>query len=86
MEFEWDEAKNAANRAKHGIGFELAPNLDWARATPVLDHRRAYGEDRFIVYVYFQKRLFVCAYTLRNGRKRLKSLRKANARERKQYG
>ncbi len=46
MEFEWDEAKNVANVAKHGI------NLADVTATfsgPMLvdvDDREVYGEDR----------------------------------------
>jgi uncharacterized protein (DUF4415 family) len=46
MDFEWDEAKNRANIAKHGIGFLGAarifdgPVLEWA------DRRRDYGETK----------------------------------------
>jgi uncharacterized protein len=36
--FEWDSAKDRANRAKHGIGFELAPRA-------FLDPRRVIAED-----------------------------------------
>ena len=28
--FVWDEAKNAENRAKHGIGFEIVYEMDWS--------------------------------------------------------
>ena len=86
MEFEWDEAKNAANRAKHGVGFDVAPELHWEDAFPEKDIRADYGEDRFIIYAYRSERLYACVFTLRHGRIRIISLRKANKREERDYG
>lgn len=31
-QYEWDEAKNQSNRAKHGVAFDLAVSFDWAGA------------------------------------------------------
>ena len=48
MEFEWDEAKNASNLAKHGVSFELAQRFLWSEALVELDGRRDYGELRYV--------------------------------------
>lgn len=86
MDFEWDEAKDAANRAKHGIGFDLATRLDWHLAVEIRDARIDYGEVRRIAYLYSGDRLFVCVYTQRGTVRRIISLRKANKREEHRYG
>jgi uncharacterized protein len=86
MEFEWDEQKDAANRAKHGVGLEEAARMDWIVGTTVADGRFEYGEERFRRYAVLGGRLFVCVFTLRDGRFRIISLRKANSREAKRYG
>ena len=86
MEFEWDEAKDAANRAKHGVGFDVARELRWEDALPEKDVRAEYGEDRFIIYAYRATRLYACVFTLRQDRIRIISLRKANKREERDCG
>lgn len=86
MEFEWDEAKDSTNRAKHGVGLAEAAQMDWGAANPVLDTRQDYGEPRFRLIAPIGKRFFVCVYTLRKGRIRIISLRKANSRERRDHG
>ena len=86
MDFEWDEAKDAANRAKHGVGFDFARELQWEDARPEKDVRAEYGEDRFIIYAYREARLYACVFTLRQERIRIISLRKANKREERDYG
>ncbi|MEO0680654.1 MAG: BrnT family toxin [Pseudomonadota bacterium] len=83
MIFEWDEAKRAANLAKHGVDFADAARLEWGAAVPVPDHRRDYGERRVIALVPLDGRLHVCVHVLRGRRVRIISLRKANARERR---
>lgn len=86
MEFEWDDDKDAANRAKHGIGLAKAAHLDWDTAQEELDTRKNYGEPRSIAYAYLGNRLYVCVYTLRGRARRIISLRKANRREGNAYG
>lgn len=86
MEFEWDDGKDAANRAKHGLGFDVVHQLDWADARPVRDLRSDYGEPRYIVYARLGLRLHACVFTLRKGRIRIRSLRQANKREERDYG
>jgi len=43
----WDEAKRAANLAKHGVDFAVATGFDWDGALVVEDTRFDYGERRY---------------------------------------
>jgi uncharacterized DUF497 family protein len=86
MDLEWDEAKDAENRRKHGVALAAAARLDWDAAIRNEDKRRDYGERRWTVTAPLGGRLHVCAYTLRAGRRRIISSRRANARERRIYG
>ena len=47
VEYEWDEAKAAANFAKHGVSFSAAARaLEDPRKIEVLDDRFDYTEER----------------------------------------
>jgi uncharacterized DUF497 family protein len=47
VEYEWDEAKAAANLAKHGISFTAAARaLEDPRKIEILDDRFDYAEER----------------------------------------
>ncbi|WP_126974634.1 BrnT family toxin [Frigidibacter oleivorans] len=81
MDVEWDEDKDAANRAKHGLALAEAANLDWARAVYRRDLRRDYGEERIEAAAPLNGRLHICIFTMRGATRRIISLRKANARE-----
>jgi uncharacterized DUF497 family protein len=83
MDLEWDEAKDAENRRKHGLSLSDAARLDWSGGTIFEDKRQDYGESRWTLTAALDGRLHVCAFTLRGGRHRIISLRKANLRERK---
>ena len=48
--FEWDEEKDRANRAKHGIGFEEATGIFTSPILTAPDTRQDYGEERWISY------------------------------------
>lgn len=85
MEFEWDEEKDAANRAKHGVSLAEAALLDWASAYDRFDSRNDYGETRIRSLVPLQKRVYLCVYTVRGRAYRIISLRKANLREVREY-
>ncbi len=86
MEFEWNTVKAEQNVAKHGVEFDYAtkvfldPNLIDYR-----DGRRDYGEDRRIALGKIGERVFLVAYTRREGILRVISARKANPREQRQY-
>ncbi len=85
MQLEWDEAKDVANRQKHGLGLEEASGMEWPGAGVEPDDRSDYGEKRFRAYLIRDRRLYVCVFTLRGDAIRVISLRKANTREEKRY-
>ena len=60
MDLEWDEAKDAENRRKHGISLAAAGLLDWDAAVRNEDKRRDYGERRWTVMAPLDGRLHVC--------------------------
>ena len=86
MDLEWDATKDAENRRKHGLSLAEAGRLDWSAAVRDEDRRRDYGERRWTATAPLEGRLHVCVYTLCAGRRRIISLRKANARERRIHG
>ena len=77
--FEWDDAKRQANLAKHGVDFAAIDAFDWETALIDPDTRQA--EPRWIATGFIGSRLHVAVYTMRGPRRRVISLRKANARE-----
>jgi len=79
--WDWDEAKRQANIAKHGVDFVDIALINWASARTWPDLRHDYGEDRFRLSGLIGERLHVAIYAPRGDRRRLISLRKANARE-----
>ena len=86
MEFDWDPAKNKANREKHGIGFEDAQHIFAGPVLTRVDDRRAYGESRYIsLGALSYEAVLVVVHTQRGGKTRLISARKANRQERQIY-
>lgn len=83
--YEWDESKRDRAHAQHGVDFSVAYDFDWATARTTLDHRRDYGEARFVTFGFIGVRLHALAWTPRGEKIRIVMLRKANARERKRY-
>jgi uncharacterized protein len=86
-EFEWDDAKEAENFAKHHISFEAARFVfDDALAVDWLDESEDYGEERYNIVGMVVGRLLFGAYTLRGETKtRIISARKATPHERRSY-
>lgn len=86
MILEYDNAKNAKNIAKHGIGFNAVQEFEWATAIVSPDNRRDYGEARLLGYGFIGTRLHALCF-IDAGMEviRVISLRKANAREVKSY-
>ena len=86
MEFEWDEAKNRQNIAKHGISFERASTIFEHFHITREDTRYDYGEVREIsIGELVPSVIIVVVHTNRSGRIRLISARRANTRERRHY-
>lgn len=89
LSFEWDERKDAANQAKHKIGFAEARTVFYDPAARVIpDPNHSDGEDRFIVLGVSQAlRLLVVVHCLRQRRTviRIISARKATRTESAAY-
>jgi uncharacterized protein len=81
----FDPAKDAANRAKHGVRLGAAARLDWDRVLAKLDSRADYGEPRRIGYGPIGGRLYCVVFVDRGETRRIISLRKANNREIDRY-
>ena len=83
MGFQWDDAKDAANEAKHGIQFIQAVQIFRSPILKVRDDRHDYGEQRFVALGIFDGTVLSVAFTERDGDIRLISARKASKNERK---
>lgn len=85
MDIEYDPAKDAMNREKHGVPLALGRLVLINRIGEELDERDYDGEIRRIAYGLIAGRLFVCVYTLRGDAHRIISVRKANRREQRRW-
>jgi uncharacterized DUF497 family protein len=84
--FEWDDRKAAANRIRHGISFETARKAFKDRlAVDQPDDREEYGEERFTLIGMADGRLLFVAYTVRDDRIRIISVRGAEPYEHRIY-
>jgi len=84
MDYEWSEAKRAANLAKHGIDLADILSFEWDSAM--------FFEDDYIdeelrsrMLGYLGDRLVFVVYTIRGDACRVISMRKATRRERARY-
>ena len=85
MRIEFDPAKNAGNRARHGVSLALAADLDWEAALVWVDDRFDYAELRMIALAPETGVLYYVAFVDRGDARRIISLRQANRREVKHY-
>lgn len=86
MPYEWDEAKDRSNFAKHGLDFADAERVLTGPCFTFVDRRFEYGEVRLISLGLLAGRAVVVAHTPRgNDTTRIISMRKANGREQKVY-
>ena len=85
MKYEWDEAKNRKNLAKHGLSFEDAARVFSGPCVTFEDDRFEYGEERLISLGLLAGRLVVMAHAPRDEGTRIISMRKGNRREQKIY-
>lgn len=84
--FEWDEAKEATNIAKHGVSFVQASRIFAGRVWTFVDARADYGEVRKIsIGVTDEVAFLTVVHTDRSGVTRIISARPASQRERKRY-
>jgi uncharacterized DUF497 family protein len=89
LRFEWDDAKNAANKKKHGVSFEEARSVFYdERALLKEDPDDSHGEDRFVLLGLSGtlRTLVVChCYRRRDSVIRIISARRADRTERAAY-
>lgn len=85
-DFEWDDDKDAANRAKHGLPLSISPRLFDGR--PRLDRRSVkppQTELRFETFAALGEDVLLCVWTWRGRKRRAISLRTAEQSERRAY-
>lgn len=85
MRIEFDPAKDAANKRKHGVSLSMAGELDWEAALVWVDDRFKYNEMRMIALAPKTATLYYVAFVDRGEMRRVISLRRANRREVKSY-
>lgn len=87
MTFDWDEAKAAANLAKHGVGFdEAATVFDDPLYVDFYDPEHSIEERRYLMIgTSRQGRLLIVSYTERSDGIRVISARELTSSERKIY-
>jgi len=86
VQIEFDPVKDRINLEKHGIALAAAADIDLDSAIIIEDRRFDYGETRFLAYAPIKGRLHVLWFTMRDDVVRAIGLRRANRRERKNYG
>ncbi len=80
MTFEFDPAKSAANKAKHGIDFAAAQVL-WLDDRKIAIASDYVREERLVVIGRIGNRLWAAAVTLRGDATRIISVRRARVKE-----
>lgn len=79
--FEWDEAKRTRNIDLHQIDFEDVPQI-FEGAHLVTSSPYA-GEERFLATGFLEEREVTVVFTIRDGKRRIISARRASRYERK---
>ena len=84
MDFEFDPAKNAANKQKHGLDFKAAQAL-WRDVDRIDFPVDCTVEPRNMMLAMLQGKLWTAVYTMRGERVRIISVRRARIQERELY-
>lgn len=85
MRIEFDQSKRERTLIERGLDFADAPTVFAGEHKTVEDDRKEYGEKRFITIGHLLGRMVVLVWTLREGVRRIISMRKANDREQEAY-
>jgi uncharacterized protein len=88
VKFEWDQRKASLNARKHRVTFDEAMTVfgDWESIT-TLDPDHSEAEERYVIIGRSSRdRILVVWHTERGQNVRIISARRADARERRQYG
>ena len=81
----WDEAKRRGTLSERGLDFADAELIFAGRITTLPDHRRDYGEPRFITAGWLRERFVVLVWTPRGDSRRIISMRYGHADEEASY-
>ncbi|HEY1927865.1 MAG TPA: BrnT family toxin [Caulobacteraceae bacterium] len=85
MRITYDAEKRALTLAKRGLDFEDARQIFESVHLQMRDDRVDYGEERFISVGRVDGEPSVVVWTPRDGGRRIISMRKCNARERRRF-
>lgn len=85
MDFEWDRAKDLANRKKHGVDFRTAARVFADPYVIEFEDVDAAGELRFAAIGVADGRVLFVAYALRGEVVRIISARGAEPHEKRKY-
>ena len=83
MKIEFDPTKDATNIAKHNISLARAVEFEMLAVQP--DTRFDYGEERFRAWGLIEGEAYCLAFTTRDRKVRVISLRPAGEKEMKRY-
>jgi uncharacterized protein len=86
VEVEFDPAKDAANRLKHGVSLASAAAFDFEKAFVMVDDRFDYGETRYRAYERIDGKGFCLVFVIVGTNVRAISLRNAHEKEMRRYG
>ena len=81
--YQWNEAKNSSNIARHGVDFALMDRFDWDSAVVVFDD--AHEEPRWVGRGTIAGVLHVVVFAELGEQLRIISLRRANAKEKRTH-
>ena len=85
MKVIYDEAKRQLTLQKRGLDFATADEVFDGTEFTLADDRIDYGERRFNTFGKLDGRLIAVTWTIRDGKRRIISMRKANDREQNWY-
>lgn len=85
MEIEFDPEKRILALQQRGLDFADASLVFSATTLDIEDVRADYGEKRVITVGLLQGRMVIIVWTQRGEKRRIISMRKANAREQERY-
>lgn len=85
MLIEYDPKKRAETLKNRNLDFEDAPKVFSGRHFQLEDDREDYGETRWITVGRLNRTMVSIVWTQRSAARRIISMRKCNAKERKRY-
>ncbi|WP_461256420.1 BrnT family toxin [Treponema sp. R80B11-R83G3] len=86
IDFEWDEEKNALNKRKHKVSFEMGEKVFFdPRRFEMIDKKHSIFEERLKTVGFSGLKLLSVIFTERDSSVRIISVRKAKKGEEEEY-